>query len=331
MSEPDLVLCLGVPSVCSLDVPGALAVLRPQLHRRGVGYLGNAQLAAGPAPDGFAAERRAVAGGPVLFCSTAALGGSNLGPGDSPQFRPQAASAVAELIEAFRARRVLILMHSRRQDRLMEQAYLREVLDGRWPAFDEQFPSSRAPVLDFGDLLERVSAVRGVVGTVLRPIELAGAGRAAFVDDLLDAVGAKGALDMGPLGHHAVPPVYAPQGLKVALALNPHLETPAERALIRAFLVGRFPASASVNNFLDDAARAGILGAYAEANSRMFAKHMPALPADAYSSDEATARLDTVLTPIPDPDPAPAARGRTFPFAGGTITIERTREIRPGR
>ncbi len=329
MSEPDLVLCLGLPSVCPLDLPDALAALRPQLHARGVGYVGVA--GSRPTRDAFTAERRAVSGGPVLLCSDATLGGTNLGSGDFPQLRPGAAEAVADLIAALGAQRVLIVMHCRRQDRLMELAYLREVLAGRWHPFGEQFPERCTPALDFGDLLERVSTVRGVAGTMLRPIELAGAGRAAFVDDFLDVVGAKGALDVGTLGRRIPPRVCTPRGMNVAVALNRHLESPAEQALVRDFVLARFPAVAGENSFLDDAARAEILGAYAETNARMFAKHVPGLPVDAYASDAATERLGAVLTPIPLPARAPAASGpgrRSFPFAGGTITFERTRRAR---
>jgi hypothetical protein len=309
VTEPDLVLHLGLPPACPVDLQRALAHLRPQLRERGVGYLGDADLAA---PDGaaeaLARARREARGGLVLVCTDSVLGADAPNRADDPVFRPDAPAAVAELVRALGCRRVRLSLHVRRQDRLMEQAYVREVLGGARHPFRERFPYHRRPVLDFGDLVRRLAAVPGVAQTVPRPAEVAAGGRAAFVDDLLGVVGLRGDLDVAALEEWVVgPPCCSPRGLRVALALNRHLQNPAELALARGFVETHFPAGADENGFLSAALRADILDAYGEANRRLFATYLPELPADSYADDAATADLGTLLRPRPDAR-EPAAR-----------------------
>src|SRR5699024_6755404 len=118
-------------------------------------------------------------------------------------------------------------------------------------------------------------------------------GPVAFVDDFLDIIGLKGALDLNVVGTDLSPHrVYSRRGLELALAMNPHLETRQDRRLVRDFLLENFAAPDERHSrFISKRARQRILDAYAEQNCHLFRTHMPDLPEDSYASDEATARL----------------------------------------
>lgn len=349
MSNPDVVLHIGMQQSGATMLQRALSGLRPQLRAHGVAYVDHGQLngldsAAGWGRDAGADRRKeagferelaetvererqetAAAGGgahTVLLSSDHLVGSRNIDGGDADPFRPQAGPAVSQVIRALGAERVRLLLYTHRQDRLLEFCYLREVQKGRHHRFGDQFPRRFEPICDYVGLIERLSALPEVCDVTIRPFELIGAGAVAFVDDFLDVVGLQGALDLGPIGGRLSPRrVYSRQGLQIALAMNPHLETDEDRRLVRDFLINNFAATDDGRSrFISKRVRQQILDAYAEPNRQLFRTCLPDLPEDSYASDTSTARLGAVLRPsaaggdtdAPDTD-APDTPGEASP------------------
>lgn len=173
----------------------------------------------------------------------------------------------AEAVDALRdLAAVRVLLPVRRQDRYMEHAHLDAVRRGSAVPFAEQFPRPKEPTLDWAAVAERLSAVRGVEQVDVLPLD---------TDD--DAVArALGVTLLEP------PPTYSARGIRVARALNAHLETDAERALVRDFVTATFPGRTGPDQFLSAATRARVVEAYAEANRRLFRDWLPGYPETAW-------------------------------------------------
>ena len=203
-------------------------------------------------------------------------------PGPVP-FDDAATAPMLEAIAATPADQVRLVVHVRRQDRLLELSYLDRVDAGDTASFEELFPHATQPVLDYGALLERLAAQPGVADIEVRPVEMAAS---------------------DPADH----PLYTPKGLQIARAMNPHLETDAERRKVRSFLRQHFadPAGGG-DGVVDPSARQAILDAYSDANRALFRTWMPDLPEDAYTSAAATQEMIRTMQPEPGPtaDPAP--------------------------
>lgn len=317
----DLVLHIGMQQSGANMLQRALSRLRPQLRTHGVAFIGHCHIAdfehlagwrcrdeADPAQaeaferelvDVVAHEQKRIADaggmarGPVLIASDHLVGAANLTAADETAFRPNATAAVAHVITALGAERVRLVLHAHRQDRLMEFCYLHEIQMGRHHAFDDQFPRRFEPLLDYTDLIARLGALPGVVDIRVRPFELIGAGPRAFVEDFLGTLDLAGVLDLDGVTDDLRPyHVYSRRGLRIALAMNPQLETARERVLVRQFLLRNFAAEDDRwSRFMPKGERRRILAAYRDANRRLFQRHMPDLPEDSYDSNAATARL----------------------------------------
>lgn len=349
MSVPDLVLHIGMQQSGATMIQRALSRLRPQLRAHGVAYIGHRriselehvagwdrtadcdpsqaadferELAAAVAHEqGRVTEARGGTAGTVLVASDHMVGADNLDHTDGSPFRPHAVPAVAQVLRALGAERTRLVLYTHRQDRLMEFCYLREIQKGAHHDLAEQFPQRFDPVFDYHDLIERLRSLPQVTDIRVRPFELVAAGQRAFVDDFLDAVDLKGALDLDVIGNDLAPHrVYSRRGLRIALGMNPHLETGRDRKLVREFLLANFAAEDErQSRFLPRRERQKILAAYREQNRRLFRTHMPDLPEDSYEDNEATARLGGVAGP--STGDRSAASGRRSGLVGMLPTL----------
>ncbi|MCZ7531698.1 MAG: hypothetical protein M5U31_16000 [Acidimicrobiia bacterium] len=323
-----LVLHVGLHHTGGDFLTESLRVLRPQLHRHGVALLTDDDLAGLSHRDGWATrpdsaaeiatdfegELRVVAGAALdaarrsattprtLLITSAELSGRRPpGLGDRDTFRPFAEPAIRQVVDALDPGRVQIVLHTRRQDRLMECCYVSEVQRGRHHSFPHQFPNRYEPVFSYVALVERLMALPRVRGVRVRPYETIGAGTVSFVDGFLGAVGLSGRLDLSDLAtEHHESSLYSRNALRLALAMNPHLDTERERSLVRSFLLEEFPSPPYTEaRFISKKSRARIIDAYRDDNEHLFSTHMPDLPRDSYASLEATRRLGSAAPAVP--------------------------------
>lgn len=360
MSDPDLVLHVGMPRSGAV-LRRALRRLRPQLRAQGMAFVGGTEidglrhvagweygprtrLRASAAFDREVAavvadERRHAAGVggrrtvQAIVSSDRLLGAADLGRRDGEQFRPFAARATAQLINALSARRVRVVLYTQRQDRLMELSYLKSIRTGRQLRFEEKFPYRFEPVLDYLDLIGRLRGVPQVSDVVVRPLELVEAGQHAFVNDFLGLAGLDDALDLFAMGidPSPYPPVYSARGAQLALALDPMMDTPAERGRVRAYLTRSYRASERYpTDLLDRQVRQRILECYAERNRELFRTYLPDLPENSYADDPSTFALGNVLSqPVPPKPPAVPDRLRATAWANADALAGFVRGARP--
>lgn len=324
ITDHDLVLHVGMPRASSILAP-ALRRLRTQLRAHGVAYVDGAQIERLPHAAGwdrdrltrrkqsarFGRELAAVVAAeqqhagslrrrrqvPVVVACDQLLGRGDIGRRDAEGLRPYATNAVRQVIEAVSARNVQIVLHTHRQDRLLELAYLRWLRSGQAATIEDYFPDLFEPVLDYGALVNRLRSVPRVSDVVVRPVELADAGARAFVNDNLGLIGLRDALDLYVGADLSVyPPVYSARGAALARDLNP-LVRGAEFTRLQRFLSKKHSAQIEYGppDILDPDARARMLDSYAESNQMLFEEHLPHLPADSYASEVATFALGNVL------------------------------------
>jgi hypothetical protein len=336
MSDYDLVLHVGMPRSGAV-IRRALTRLRPQLRTHRVAYIGDPQIAglghvagwecgphaSSPQASTFdgelatlvAAERRHAAGvtgrrTPVrtIVSSNRLLGAGDVGRRDAEQFRPYAIPATTQVIKALSARRVQVVLYTQRQDRLMELSYLQRMRTGRAHAFEDEFPDCFEPRFDYLELIDRLRTVPAVADVVVRPLELVDAGQHAFVNEFLGLVGLENRLDLDAIGLDPwpYPPGYSARGARLALALTPLMDTPAERRRLRGFVWENYSTRERYDtDFLDRDVRRGILDSYAELNRELFRTHLPDLPVESYSDDPSTFALGNVLGQPSAPPPPP--------------------------
>lgn len=315
----DLIAYVGPGNTGGYMLDSALARLRPVLLRNNVAYVGGDDLDALPSVTGWRAnalpepgevdrfaadladladrERReasAVSTEPkppnVIVTSQRLLGRQPVGRADAEQFRPHATAAIEQLIAAVGAKRTRVVLFCRRQDRLMERAYVGAVMDGRSHTFDEQFPNPEHPVLDFGELADRIQAVPGVVDVVIHPFEMVRVAPQTALRAVLPH--RLRALDTDAGAPFDLGRIYSRIGIQLALAMNSHIDSIEEHALVREFILARFGTSEVAGTRLLDAdTRAAVLAAYAEANVRLFRRYLPQLPENAYLDDAGTRLL----------------------------------------
>ena len=309
---------------CGLQVlERGLARLRPQLHAHGVAFAGSTEVGSRPLASRLeglvtlVAEERARAANRTGGCAVVVgedLLGQALGAGDCAAFRPDAETAVGELIAALDAQRARVVLYVRRQDRLQELSYLDAVAGGATATFDQQFPCAHEAAFDYAALAERLAGVAGVADVRVRPVELLGAGAGGFLHDFVSALQINATLDLTGAGDDRSGfRVLSTRGRDVALAMYPEVDTDDERALVRGFLLEHLATDDDqATRVLSDDERRRILDAYSAVNRKLFAAWMPDLGEDAYDSDAATARLAGVLKPPPArPQPAkPDLRSR---------------------
>lgn len=322
--QGELILHVGFQQTGASRLLRALDRLRPQLRRHGIGLVGHSALTqldalggweAEESPDpaaisAFDAEFAAMVEGEaaevaqrsrggvraVVVSSDHLLGRDNVDGRDGQPFRHRAEAAVAQTIRATGADRVRVVLYTRRQDRLMEFCYLREIQNGGCHSFAQQFPRRFEPLLDYGELVGRLERLTGVEEVRVRPFELVGSSASRHVEDFLATLGLDGRLDLAPAGTNSRPyHMYSRRALQLALDVNEFLESERERRLVRQFLKEHFPGvDDESTRFLATQERTAILEAYAPVNRKLFERHLPDLPADAYASDEATHRLAEV-------------------------------------
>jgi hypothetical protein len=299
VSSADLVLHVGLPHTGAPMLQRALGRLHDQLRARGVAYLGGESSTELPA---LIAAERATGGRAIrtMLISCADLAWTPALDDAGCEDR------VGQVIAAARAQRTQIELHVQRQDRLLEFAYLHAIESGARHTFEEQFPDTADPVLDYARLVRRLAAIPRVTEVVVRPFEFVRAGAPSFVDDVLDSVGLKGAIDLRRLASK-LPPylVCSRQGLALAHVLNPLLETPDESERLRQFLIDTFGTSEYEDSrVIPDGLRASILDAYGEANRKFFRRHLPDLPEDSYADDVRTDLLAQTLPQVHLPPPS---------------------------
>jgi hypothetical protein len=324
-TDHDLVLHVGMPRATSVIGP-ALRQLQPQLRAHGVAYVDGEEVLSlphaagwhrdrGTRPehaDDFARELAAAAHAeqqragslwrrrpvPVVVVSDQLLGWGDIGRRDTDLLRPYAERAVRHVIGAVAARNVQIVLHTQRQDRLLELAYLRWLSAGHDAAIESFFPSLYEAVLDYGELVARLRSVRHVSDVVVRPVELLDAGVHAFVNDVLGLMGLRDALDLHVVSADLFvrPRVYSAQGAALSRALSP-LVRGADFGAVQEFLSERYsaPAEYGLPEIIEPDARARLLESYTESNRLLFTTHMPDLPSDSYDGDVPTFALGNVL------------------------------------
>lgn len=367
MAKPELVLHVGMQQTGARMLHRALRRLRPQLLRHGIGLIGPAaveQLSgvggwrnhdavdeaavaaferglAGLVAEETAAVRRAGAAARAMVLSTDhLLGRDNIDACDERLFRPFAVPSIAQVIRAVGPPSARLVLYVRRQDRLMEACYLRALQNGGTHRFDQQFPRRFEPVLDYDELVERLERIPEVADVRVRPFELVGSSALALVHDLVSALGLAGRLDLTDVDGDLVPyRLYSRRAAGIAVDVNPYLDSPRERRLVRKFLTEQFPGTDDASTRLLPAAdRRQIVEAYAAANRGLFERRMPDLAADAYEREEATAELFGAARTVTDLSPggdvrrpagacspstgAPLGRGRLRGWAaraGGTL------------
>lgn len=321
---PRLVLHVGIHKTATSTLQTALRSLRPQLRAHGVAFINHkqvkklphvrawaARLTADPlkAPR-FMAELRSlveeevghvqrVTGRParcVLVSSEQMVGARMPCEVDFPVFRPLAEVGIAQILDALGASDAHVALYTRRQDTLMESAYMWEIQKGLGHTIHEQFPFMFEPVMDYSQLADRIAGISGIGSLRVRPFESISAGSLAYLDDFLSNVDLAGSLDYSVF--EASPSAnrsYSQKALDIALIINPYLDTAKQRAGAKRMLKGLFPVGEYPHAvILEDLDREKVLAAYRDANERLFSKWMPDLPAGTYSTIEATRKLPTV-------------------------------------
>ncbi len=314
MTRCDLVLHVGMPGAAADGARDLLERRRDRLRAAGIAYLGQdallglshvrgwmrdddqdpamAERFAGELAGLARAERDAAGGADavVLVSSDHLLGRGSIGRVDTATFRPWAERALAQVIAALDTTRARIVLHPRRQDLLMEDAYLDELERGGRHRFATQFP---APVLDYGPLVDRIRGFDRVTDIRIRPFENF-AGAADLAADLVAATGIACSLRPNGPGRPG-PRRYSARAVALALVMNPHLQNAAERERLTEFLLDTFGVGAdeaAQRGLLRPRTRRRILAGYADANRRLFREHCPDLPADSYRDDASTQRLE---------------------------------------
>jgi hypothetical protein len=274
----------------------------------------------------------------TVVSSARLLGVRQVGPPDGEQFCRYATRATTQVIEALSARRVQVVLHTQRQDRLMELAFLKRVRDGGQTTFENEFPYRFEVFLDYVGLIDRLRAVPHVSDVVVRPLELVDAGQHAFVNDFLGLFGLEDALDLYAIGidPRPWPPVYSARGARLALAMTPLLDTPAERRRVHSYLWKTYQASERYSiDLIDRDVRQRILDCYAVPNRELFRKYLPDLPPESYADDPSTFALGNVLRqPVPPEPTALSAHLRTAASTTATdalVGLERWARPTAGR
>lgn len=324
MITPDLVVHAGLPYCGARMLHVALSRLQPQLRAHGVAYVAWAD----GALETIATEReRACTAGrtwrTTLVCApTLAL--------DHDLCADGAAQRLDEVADVARADCVRVVLHVQRQDRLLELAYLHRLHAGAHHAFGAQFPDPAAAVPDYAELVRRLGAVPAVADVVVAPAEHGVHAPAEFVDGFLDTVDLRGQLAIrGPLKPYRT---YSRQGVALALAMNPLLETERERVRVHRMLIGTFEAADDADaRVLPDDERATILAAYRDANVAFFRQYLPDLPEDGYADDAATAALVSAASARPPGSSAPSCAGRRCSGRGWRDRLTATAGRGPGR
>lgn len=295
--RPDLVVHVGFGAGGGL-LSSAVALLGAELGRQGV-----RTARAGSVPS--------VGGAPLLVTGTAPPPPSD--PSDAWAFCSLPGDTVASVIERSGARRVRIVLSPERQDRLLERSYRAAVAEGFAGTFDERFPRRLEPLLDYRPIAQQLRALPGVLDLRVVPLELVAAGQVAYVGALLAALEPDRPFDLRPLAGWKVPREFGPRGMRIALSMAPHLDTDAERAKVRKYVLNTFsvPAGASPPIIAADD-RLAIVTAHRPVNRDFFTAFAPELAPTSYAGRGGLDALGSTLAPVDvRPKPRPATPGPT--------------------
>lgn len=233
----------------------------------------------------------------LFFSEERALGVRMPSQIDSDLFRPRAERALTELLDIVDAEESHVVMYVRRQDTFMESAYLWEIQKGLDHSIHEQFPFANRAIIDLAQLSRRIERLDRVDSLLVRPFETIASGSIAFLDHFTEVVGMAGKLDYAVLDSgYSVNRSYSQKGLDIALKINSELDTPKQREAVKRLIKRQFGIDQYSKAVIwDDDERMAIMRLYRDSNEELFLEYMPELPADSYSSIEATARLANVL------------------------------------
>jgi hypothetical protein len=335
--QPTLLLHVGAPRTATASVHAALNAVGDRLRRRGVVVVDGAALA----PALRAARQRDVAdvirgeveraGGAnaetIVVSTPCLLGDAPIGPADTERFRPDLEAIFDQVVAAVGPGEVRVALVTRRQDRLIESAYAGEVQRGAHHGWQDQFPFLDVPRLSFCDLADRLRAA-GATSVRVRPYEVAGAGRHAVLLEVLRSLGLPIDVDPDALRRHlGRNHGYSAMALRLALVMNPLLDTERERRWVREFLRREFGCPPyEPARFLTDDERASILEIYRSDNQRLFREHMSDLPPSSYESDSAT---DDLARYALRPKARRARRAGRVLVRGARRRLRRVRRLAP--
>ena len=232
----------------------------------------------------------------VLISNEALAGFSS--PNFKLPFRPKTELAILDFMEALAPEDTRLVLYVRRQDRLIESAYMQRIHAGKSFTFEEYLARiDDGPIIDFENLVLRLERLPTVTKVTTRPFEFIGAGNVPFVADFLDAAGMPN-LDLSPIAD--LPrsnPSYTGPAHQCALTINRHVSAKNQQAQVRKFLKHLFPVGEYPSAVLfQEAERQACLDTYREVNERFFRRRHPELPPDVYSTPQATEYLATFLS-----------------------------------
>jgi hypothetical protein len=354
MVAREVVLHVGLQETGAEELQVALEQLRPQLHRRGVGFVGHAAITGLDAlggwlrgrvpghaavPDferglGRLLDREAEEVGrtsgevrAIIVSSDHLLGREALSADDARDLRPWAVPAVAQAIRASGASAARVVVYVRRPDRLLELSYLRAIERGGSHGLADQFRSPSAAVLDLAALEERLTTIPEVRQIDVRHVEAVEHDPARYVDDILTLLGLGGQLDLSGL-QVAPSRRYSRRAWEIALDVNPLLDTEEERRQLRAFLLEQFPEpEPRAARFLTGAERTRIVDAHARADPGVLGSYRTSLASEVVrdTGSEPLMRSEVPATGAPDVPAERRPRARREGLRRLSVAAERAR------
>jgi hypothetical protein len=315
-----LILHVGVPKTGTSLIQRTMRQLRPELRRSGVVYIDRKAMhrlpdrpswsAYGTGPEEnrprFLADLREVVkrerlqtaprARTVVMSNESMIG--RVAPEYGDPFWPRATDALTDVVSALEPKSTRVIMYIRRQDRLLESLFMQRIHLGAtmaWNRFHEA--ACRDDRIRYQDLIQAIETVPTVEEISVAPFELIGAGGVPFVTHFLRSLN----LGLERLvadreDEKPSNPSYTQPAYELALKINKHLETPAQRELTRKYLRQLFPADEYPKaQLLTDDQRNELIEVYRPTNEKFFAEYLPEFPVDSYSSPEATGRLGAWL------------------------------------
>jgi len=314
-----LILHVGVPNTGSSLIQLAMRQLRTELRHSGVAYIDRKTMNRLKHFSGWSAYHKAIPenrnnfvkemrstvkrevrhtfGRRAVVVSNETLIGSSA-PNFGDPYWPLATAALTDVIDAIRPESTTVLMYVRRQDRLIESQYMQRIHLGKTRRWEKFY--SRVCLDDrvrYQDVIDSIKAVPTVDEIKVSPFEIIGAGPEAFARYFLRSLDLNLEHLSSELGElRRSNPSYTQPAYEIALRINKHLETRAQKEATRTYLKALFPVGEYPKaQLLAKEERLELIERYRPLNEKFFATHMPDFPVDSYSSVEATQRLASWL------------------------------------
>lgn len=324
------VLHVGMPHSGGVFIRRVLSAAGARLLRHGAMFIAADQITAAgaahadPPRDDLPTRVRAAKVGPIgrrcrtlIVSGDALLGPEDIGPSDAALFRPRAEETLELVAAALPDTPLHVVLYTRRQDHLMERAYVQALAEGRVRDFEEQFPYWKEPVLDYGGLARRLRGVPGVHSVTAWPYEIAQDRPIELLDLLLRVAGVRLRGRIRPRRSSERARVLTAQGRQLARAMNEHVDDDEEQRTLTHFLLAHFGTTDErESRVLDAAQREGVLAAYNLLNRQFLAANVPDVPSTSYADDAATNELAR-------PPMAYARRVRVTEWWRGAVTSRR--------